>query len=678
MPKYTTEEIRNVAITGHAGCGKTTLVEMLLAKAGVIGSPGSVEKGDTVCDFDDEEQAHQHSLNSAIVGIDHAGKHINLIDTPGMPDFVGHTFAAFPAVETVAVTVDAHAGIEMITRRMMARAKERRLCRAIIINKIDADNIDLPGLVAQLQESFGKECLPINLPAEGGTKVVDVFDHASGDADFSSVAEAHTAIVDQVVEVDENLMEKYLEQGEVSGAELHAPFEKALREGHLVPICFVSAKTGAGLGELLNILTNLMPNPLEGNPRPFEHGHGENSEPLGYDADPKKHVIAHVFKVTTDPFVGKLGVFRIHQGTISKDSQLYIGEAKKPFKVGHLFKLHGKEHKEVDAGIPGDICAVAKVEEIHFNDVLHDSVAHGLVHLKPFPFPVPMAGYAIEAKSRGDETKIAKALHAMESEDPCFKLERGEETVIRGLGEMHLRVLLEKMKNRYNVEVDTHPPKIAYRETIRAKADGHHRHKKQTGGAGQFGEVFLRVEPTEPGAGFEFVNDTFGGSIPANFLPAIEKGVLQVMTGGAIAGYPLQDIRVSVYDGKHHPVDSKEVAFVTAGKRAFIDAVQKAKPAVLEPIVHLEVTVPEGNMGDIASDLSGKRGRIQGQDMLPGGMLLIKAQAPLAELTQYQSQLKSVTGGQGSFSMEFSHYEPVPPNVQQQIISAYKPKDEED
>jgi elongation factor G len=681
MPRYGTQHIRNIAIVGHAHSGKTTLVETLLHHAGAIAAPGSVEKGTTVSDFDKEEKEHQHSLNSAVVSVDHSGRHINLIDTPGMPDFAGHAIAAMPAVETVAVVINAQAGIEMMTRRLLERAADRKLCRMIIINKIDAENIDLESLLAQIREVFGESCVPINLPAQGGKAVADVFDHASGEADFSSVAEAHTQIVDRVVEVDEDLMARYLETGKVSHEELHAPFEKALREGHLVPVCFASARTGAGIAELLEIFADLMPNPTEGNPQPFIHGEPPHTEPLQYDADPGKHVIAHIFKVTTDPFVGKLGIFRIYQGTVKKDTQLYIGDARKPFKVGHLFKLQGKEHKEVDAGIPGDICAVAKVEEIRFNDVLHDSPAHGHVHLAPIEFPMPMSGFAIEGKSRGEEQKIARALTAMEAEDPCFRVERAtesHETVIRGMGDMHLRIILEKMKNRYNVEVTTRPPRIAYRETIAGKAEGHYRHKKQTGGAGQFGEVFLRVEPAAAGAGFEFVNDVFGGTIPSQFIPAVEKGVRQVLTEGCIAGYPLQDVKVSVYDGKHHPVDSKEVAFVIASRNAFKDAVNKAKPTVLEPIVTLEITVPEGNMGDIAGDLSAKRGRIQGTDTLPGGMVVVKAQAPLAELTQYQSQLKSVTGGQGSYTMDFSHYEPVPPHVQQQLVAAYKPRAEDE
>lgn len=682
MPKYTTADIRNIALVGHGGAGKTSLVEALLHKAGVIGHIGEVEKGSTVCDFEAEEKHHGHSLSPAIVHADHKGKHINLVDTPGYPDFMGQALCALPAVETVAVVIDAHAGIEMMTRRMMERAADRKLCRMIIINKIDADNVDLPALLSQVQETFGKECLPINLPTGGGSDVVDVFDHGSGDVDFSSAADAHTAIVDQIVEVDEELAMAYLDGEEVTAEQLHTAFEASLRSGHLVPILFASAKTGAGIEDMLHIFADLAPNPLEGNPRPFIKGEGDDGEEFHADAScADSHALAHVFKVTIDPFVGRLSIFRVHQGTVTKDSQLYIGNAKKPFKVGHLFKLQGKDHVECDAGIPGDICAVAKVDEIEFDAVLHDSHDEDHIHLRSLGFPMPMHGLAITAKSRGDEAKIGKAIAALEAEDPCFQIERDaitHETVIRGLGDLHMRICLEKMKERYNVEVDTTPPKIAYRESISMPAEGHHRHKKQTGGAGQFGEVYLRIEPLERGAGFEFSNDIFGGAIPGQFLPAIEKGIRKVLQEGAVAGYPLQDVKVSVYDGKHHPVDSKEVAFVTAGKRAFIDAVSKAKPVLLEPIVDLEITVPDANMGDIAGDLSGKRGRIQGQDPVPGGMINIKAQAPLAELGNYQSQLKSVTGGLGSYTMEFSHYDPVPPNVQQQIVARYKPKEEEE
>jgi elongation factor G len=493
------------------------------------------------------------------------------------------------------------------------------------------------------------------------------------------VADWHQQIIDQVVEINEEVMGHYLEDGEegLSGQELHEAFEQCLREQHLVPICFVSARSGAGVRELLDVCEHLMPNPFEANPPAFH----KNGEPVLAEPDAKKHVIADVFKIVNDPFVGKLSIFRVYQGAVKRDTQLFIDDGKKPFKVGHLFKLRGKEHIEIDEAIPGDIAAVAKVEEIHFDAVLHDSHDEDNLHLKPLDFPRPMFGLAIEPASKGQEQKLANALHKLHEEDPCFRIEHHNElneTVIRGLGELHLKLMLERMKERYGVEVITRPPRIAYRETISAKADGHHRHKKQTGGAGQFGEVFLRIEPLPRGAGFEFVDEVKGGTIPNQYLPAVEKGVRLVLDGGAVAGYALQDVRVIVYDGKYHPVDSKEIAFVQAGKKAFIDAIQKARPIVLEPVVNLDVAVPETAVGDITGGLAGKRARINGTDSLRGGELVIKAQVPLAELTDYPNELKAATGGRGRYTLEFSHYEPVPPPVQKQLTEAYRPRPEDD
>jgi elongation factor G len=374
-------------------------------------------------------------------------------------------------------------------------------------------------------------------------------------------------------------------------------------------------------------------------------------------------------------------VFRVYQGTVKKDTQLFIDDGKKPFKVGHLFKLKGKDHAEIDQAIPGDIAAVAKIEEIHFDAVLHDSHDEDQIHLKPLDFPVPMFGLAVEPAHKGQEQKLATALGKLGEEDPCFRVEHNKElneTVIRGLSDLHLKLTLERMKERYGVEVKSRPPRIAYRETVGANAEGHHRHKKQTGGAGQFGEVFLRIEPLERGAGFEFVDAVKGGTIPGQFLPAVEKGVRQVLEHGAVAGYQMQDVRVIVYDGKYHPVDSKEIAFMTAGKKAFLDAISKARPTLLEPVVNLEVFVPDAQMGDVTGGLASKRARISGTDSARGGEIIIKAQVPLAEVSDYQTELKSMTGGRGRYAIEFSHYEPVPPQVQKQLVDAYKPRHEED
>lgn len=676
---YSTAHIRNVALAGHPGAGKTTLFEALLQAGGAIPAAGSLERGTTVSDFDPMEKARGHSLNTALASVDREGLHLNLIDTPGYADFRGPTLSAFSAVETVAIVVNAGAGIEYGTRRMMDHARARNLCRIIVVNRIDAEPGKLAALVDELRDAFGPECLPINLPADGGRRVVDCFWTTTGDSDLGPVSVAHQRIIDQVVEINEQVMERYLEDGEqgLSGAALHDAFEQCLREGHLVPVCFTSARTGAGVAELLALAEKLLPNPAEGNPPPFE----KNGQPILATPDAKAHVIADVFKIVNDPFVGKLSVFRVFQGTVRRDSQLFIDDGRKPFRVGHLFRLKGKDHAEVDRAIPGDIVAVAKVEDIHFDAVLHDSHDEDDIRLRPLDFPRPMFGLAIEAATRGQEQKLATALHKLAEEDPGYAVEHDSElnqTVVRGLGELHLRVLVERIKERYGVDVVTCPPRIAYRETIGAQAEGHHRHKKQTGGAGQFGEVFLRVEPLERGAGFEFVDAVKGGTIPGQYLPAVEKGVRQALHGGAIAGYPIQDVRVTVYDGKHHPVDSKEVAFVAAGKKAFIDAIAKARPQVLEPVVDLTVAAPEAHMGDITGQLAGKRARIQGTDAGRDGEIVVRAQVPLSELTDYAAELKGATAGRGRYDLEFSHYAPVPGGVQARLVANYRPHEVED
>jgi elongation factor G len=562
----------------------------------------------------------------------------------------------------------------------MEAAKERNIPRAIVVNKIDAPDINLETLVENLRETFGPECIPINLPTNKGKAVVDTLLNVEGTADFDTVKRCHAAILDQIVEMDENLMEKYLGGDEPDYDALHPAFEKAMDEAHVIPIVFTDAKSGVGVKEFLDTIVKHYPSPVEGNLRPIYIGDGATEQPLTYKEDVAGPLLAHVFKVTTDPFVGKLSLFRVHEGKATGQSQVIIGHSKKPIKLGHVFHLQGKEHKEADAIIAGDIGAVAKIEEFKAGDILHEDHALDTVHMKKETVPMPMYGLAIAPKNRGDETKISGALHKIEEEDPTFRINIDRQThelVIYGMGELHLRLVLERLKNR-GLDVDTKPPKIAYKETILGKAEGHHRHRKQTGGSGQFGEVYLRIEPLERGGGFEFVDEIFGGTIPGQFVPAVEKGVRDLFDIGAIAGYPMQDIRVIVYDGKHHPVDSKEVAFRAAGKYAFKDAFLKAKPVLLEPVVTMTVTVPEDKVGSITGDLSGRRGRIQGTDMLPGGMAQIVAQAPLSEVMQYQSQLKSVTGGQGSFTMELSHYDPVPPHVQQQIIAQWKPKAEEE
>lgn len=676
---YTTQDIRNVALVGQAGAGKTLLLEALLQEAGVVRSKGSVQRGSTVSDFDPQEKRLQHSIDTALCSFDSNAHHFTVIDTPGYTDFLGRAFAVLEAVESAVIVISATAGVDLVTERLMDFAEDRGLCRMIVINKIDSRDAHPEQLLAELRARFGAQCLPLNLPGDGGSAVVDCFFQPHGKpTDFSSVEAAHTQILDQVVEVDEDLMARYLDQGgDLPPEELHESFEKALREGHLVPVCFTSAETGAGIPELLQVITRLLPNPMEGNPPPFLKGPGDDAIRVRVAPDPAEHVVAHVFKVSVDPYVGKLGIFRIHQGTVRPGAQLFVGDARKSFRVAHLYKVLGKETAEVPLGIPGDICGISKVDEIHFDDVLHDSHDEDNYHLRSIHFPPPMHGLAIEPERRGDEQRLADALHKLTAEDPCIRIEHHaslNETVLYGMGEFHLRVLLERMTERYGVHIKTHLPSIPYRETITRQADGHCRHKKQTGGAGQFGEVFLRVEALERGKGFEFVDEVVGGAIPGQFIPAVEKGVRQALTEGAVAGFPLQDIRVVVYDGKHHSVDSKEVAFVSAGRKAFLDAVRKANPIVLEPVVKMEITAPTTAIGDITGDLATKRARINGNDTKPGQRATVTALVPLAEITEYQSRLKSLTGGSGAFTMEISHYDPVPPRTQQQLMEAWRPR----
>ena len=673
---------RTLALVGPSAAGKTSLAEALLWKAGAVGAPGSVEKGSTVSDQDPLEKRAQRSLNTTLLHFTHRDITTHLVDTPGAPDFLGQSLPALEAVETAAVVINASTGIEPMAVRMMEYARQRGRDRIVVVNKIDAQGVNLQALLAQIQAAFGKECLPVNLPSQKGERVLDCFWKLKDEGpppDFSSVEAAHRALVEQVVEVDAAFVERYLNDGDVAPEELHAPLEQALREGHLIPVCFVSSRTGVGVPELLDVIERLLPDPTESNPPEFLQGEGDDGKPVRAESDPDKHVLAHVFKITQDPYVGKMGVIRVHQGTITRDSQLYVGDGRRPFKVGHLFMLQGRELKEVARAVPGDLCAIAKVEDLHYDAVLHDAAEDATIHLKPLDFPVPVHGLAITPRRRGDEQRLHDILLKLVSEDPCLKVEHvpsTNETVVYGLGELHLRTLLERLTEVHACQVDTRPPRIAYRETVTLPAEGHHRHKKQTGGAGQFGEVFLRIEPLPRGTGFQFVDETKGGSIPYNFMPAVEKGVRQAMEEGVVAGYPVVDLRCVVYDGKHHTVDSKEIAFVTAGKKALIAAVQAARPCLLEPIVNVEISVPEANMGDITGDLASRRGQVSGTRADTSGDLTVLAMAPLSELASYQSRLNSLTGGQGRYTIAFSHYEQVPPNVQAQLASQYKLKED--
>jgi len=672
------EDIRNIVLLGHAGSGKTILAEAILHRCGAITRMGSVETQSTTSDFEPEAKAHGCSTSSTLLFATYEGREINLIDTPGSPEFVGQALAALPAVETAVIVVNAATGIELNTRRLYHAAGELGLARMIVVNKLDLNPAGLSALVRDLKENLGPELHCINLPTRGGTDVIDCFDHDAGDADFASVADVHKEMLESTIEVDDNALERYLGGETIDLDSLRRCFIEAMNQGHVVPILFAAAKSEVGVDDLLHILTAEAPSPSNARPKRLR----KDGETIEIACDPDQPLLAHVFKVTTDAYLGKLAMLRILQGRIDGQTQFLCGAEKKSQKAGHVLKVEGRDHPEVESmAFAGDIVALAKVEDIHVDMILHGpGTPDQFQPIKP-AYPQPMYSLAIEPKNKNDEVKLSAALTRLCEEDPTLSFGHDPQTrelVVSGIGELHLRVALEKLENRFHVQLSSKQPKVAYRETIMTKAEGHYRHKKQTGGAGQFGEVFLRIEPLARGAGFEFVDDVYGGAIPHQFIPSVEKGIHDALEQGALAGYPVHDVKVIVYDGKSHPVDSKEVAFRTAGKFAFRDAFAKARPVLLEPIVNLEITVPERYVGDVTADLKGRRGRVVGVDPVPAtGMTVVQAQIALAELGQYSGQLRSLTGGQGSFVMEASHYDFVPEPIQRKVVSAHQRPQEE-
>jgi elongation factor G len=673
-----TNDIRNIVLLGHSSSGKTSLTEAILHKTGTTNRLGSVDDKTSICDYFDEEKQRQHSIQSAIVNVEHFGKLINIIDAPGSPDFVGPAITSLPAAETAVIVISAASGIEINTRRYFQLATELNMPRIIVINKIDAENVEMSELLKNIQATFGSQCRCANLPSSDKQSVIDCIENDSGDSPLMDVTQAHTDLIESVIEADDELMESYLGGEEISADKVASVFVKTLNSGTIVPIVFTNARKEIGVSELLDIVVKYTPSPAEVNPAELKDG----EDTTEVKADANAPLAGLVFRVAYDPRSNmKYSTVRIFSGTLKSDTNLLRNDEKKAMRPGQPLRTQGGENKDTDKGIAGELITLAKLDDLKVGDLVHDGQMSGKFEMPAVP--EPMYSLALEPATRGDEQKIGSALEKLCDEDSCFKVDRDQQThelVVSGLGDLHLRVMLEKMEHRFKLAVNTKQPKIPYRETITAKAEGHYRHKKQSGGAGQFGEVYLRVEPCERDSDppLQWSWDIFGGSIPGQFEPAIAKGIHDVMGTGVVAGFPLQDVAVSVYDGKHHPVDSKEVAFRAAGKGAFIDAVKKARPVLLEPIVNMEITVPADNMGDITGDLASKRGRVQGQDMLPGNMVIIKAQVPLSEVSQYNSQLKSVTGGQGSYSMSLSHYEPVPPNVQQQIVATYTKKPDEE
>jgi elongation factor G len=712
MANYKVSDIRNIALVGHGASGKTSLADSLLFEAKAVDRRGSVDDGTSVSDYDEEEHKRRVSIDSKVLYLDHKGHRFHILDTPGYPDFVGAALGALSAVETAVIVISAPNGIEVNTRRMFTEAGKRGLARALVINKMDADNIHFDALLKAITETFGKQCVLFNAPIGHGPNfkgVISVLNPPDSPPAgcLVDLAAERSKLIDDVVEVDEALLEKYLGEGTVDPAELNADVPKAMAAGTVIPIFCTSAKKGIGIGELLVAMSEEAPSPAEGKKRTATQGSGDKAKEVTLEPAESGEFVGQVFKTLTDKFVGNLSFIRVYSGKITGDQPLFNARTDKSARASGLLLMQGKTQKPVPDAIAGDIVAVAKVEDLHVSDTV-GSHAH-TAKISKLTFPTPMFGLAVEPKARGDEQKISTSLHKITDEDPTFLVTRDNQThemVMTGMSQLHLDVIQHRLKRRFDLEVVTKEPKIPYRETITSPAEANHRHKKQSGGRGQFGEVHLRVYPLsreitsqeqleeqfankskfekmraahyDPQYNFAFIDHIVGGSIPNQFIPAVEKGCKELLDRGALAGYRIQDVAVEVFFGKDHPVDSSEAAFKTAGRVAFKNAVLAARPVLLEPIVNLEVTIPSKYTGAILSDLNTKRARIENQDSLPGDLAVIQAKAPLAEVTRYAAQLGSITQGQGSYSMEFSHYDQVPGNVQQQIVSKAKVAKDED
>ncbi|MBN1256887.1 MAG: elongation factor G [Planctomycetes bacterium] len=679
MAKYESKDLRNIALCGQLGAGKTILAEAMLLKAGLIPRLGSIADGTTMSDFDPEEKSRQYSVNSTLLHCSYAKKEFNIIDTPGGIDFFGGQISGITGADIAVICVNASKGIEVVTRKAWDLAGDLGRARILVITHMDAENIVYNDVLESIQKTFGKKCVPFAIPqGEGGSfsGVVDVFGK-DVPADLVDQVEAlRLEITECAVEADDAMMEKYLEEGEISAEEFSACLSPAIAKGMMVPVYCVAAAKDLGVEELMNGIANNAPGPDQVTIKALI-GEGEGAEETTFTPDANAPLLAQVFKTISDPHVGKLCFARIYNGTLAAKSSATISSTGKAEKIGHLYRYNGEKHEEIVNGTLGDIVTIAKVDALNTGDIIYSS--DNKLRMPPIAFPKPMVGLAIVPKTHGDEGKIGTVLHRLAEEDPTFVFETDKltkELVMRGMGTIQLDVVLSRMKNRFNVEVNTKPPKIPYLETISAKADAHYRHKKQSGGAGQFAEVYFHVAPNERGAGFEFVNSIVGGAISQSFVGSTEKGVIKGLEKGPLAGYPVVDIIVEVYDGKEHPVDSKDIAFQTAGRNALYDGMEKAKPILLEPIVNMEIVFPSEYTGDINGDISGRRGRPTGMESF-GDMQMIKAQVPLAEVADYGANLKAITRGEGFFSMELSHYEGVPSNIAQAVIAKLKAEAEE-
>lgn len=672
MARIDVGAIRNLALVGHGTVGKTTLLDSLLYFAKAVDRKGSVDEGTSVLDYDEEEKLRHYSIDAAIAHFEWKGKRFQVIDAPGYPDFLGQAIPAIHNVETAAIVIDAHRGIEVNTRRVFEEAGRAGVARVIVLSKLDGDNIDFETLVETIQATFGKECVLLHAPVGIGPSFAGIVDclhlpEKTPDGVLLDPLALHDELVERVVETDDQMLERFLD-GEVPPIDkLFEQLTRAVTAGTIVPIFCISAKKEIGLGDLLDDLSDFAPSPAMGLERVARRGDAE----VKLSPDPSKPFVGRIFKAHADKF-GNLTYLRIYQGTLRSNSQVKCARDGSTHRTGQVNLPQGKNLEKVDEAGPGEFVCLAKVDGVEIDDTLSDD---GSCALPPITYPRPMFPLAVVAKARGDDAKILQSLRKMAHEDPCFEFHRDEqtlETVMSGLSQLHLEVIQHRLKTREHIELETHEPKIPYKETISKPGEAMYRHKKQTGGRGQFAEVHLRLHPRERGSGFEFINSIVGGVIPGQYIPAVEKGIRETMAHGILAGSEIVDLAAEVHFGKYHDVDSSEAAFKYAASMAFKEAFATCAPILLEPIVHIEIVVPGEKMGDVNSDLNSRRAHITGMDVLPGGLQVVKAHVPLAEVLRYQTELKSMTGGLGSFSMEFSHLAPVPPNVQQQVVEKHK------
>lgn len=699
MAKYTVDAIRNIAFCGHKSAGKTTLVDRMLTSTGAVSRLASVDDGTSICDFDEEEKTHRYTIESSIVHFDFEGTRFQILDTPGYPDFIGQTIGTLRAADNMAIVINAQAGIEVNTRRVFNEAGKEGLGRVIVVNRMDGDNIEFDTILSNIQELFGSCCVPMNVPVGSGQDFKAVINTLKPEGDMTDALidpeEIHSALIEAIVSADDEVMMQYLEGEVPSEDEIKRLMVEAVKKGDLVPIFFVSAKTGVGFDEMLRGLVACCANPTQ---HPMKAEKEDSDEMVEIAANPNGPLAAQVFKVRIDPFVQRLSYMRIFSGKMTKDMNLSIVGNRKGVKIAQLYLVQAGETVPVDEAGPGDIVAVTKCEDLGVN------MSIGEYRFAPIPFPTPMVGLAASPKTRGDEAKLSTALTKLAQEDSTFRREldpQTKEMVIYGMSELHLTVLRERLKRRDKAELETREPKIPYRETIQINAEGMYRHRKQSGGRGQFGEVHIRMFPFpleetaesfatkdrfpslkethyDPDNHFLWVDSVVGGAIPGNFMPAIDKGFRERLERGVIAGYKVQNLCIEVHFGKYHPVDSSEQAFKMAASMAFRNVFQTAKPTLLEPIVKLEVTVPGDKLGDISSDLSGRRGRVLGMASAGGELQTIAAEVPLAEVSTYARSLASITGGQGSYTIEFSRYDVVPGNVVKEIVEKSKVEEEEE